>query len=151
MTSLAADASATRLRVARPQTGRMIIIAASAIGLAAGAAYAHAHPGVVTDPALARLLRAMAAIKMLLAAGAGAALWWRLAAPVRPGWLAGYAVATAATAAGPVLIWNLTHIGAGALLLHGGLAAAILLLWRDPVSAECLEQAIARRRARLKT
>ncbi len=66
-------------------------------------------------------------------------------------WHAGYAAAAACLAAGPALIWNLTAIGAGALLLHGGLVALAVLLWRDPVTAICLEQAIARRRARLPT
>jgi len=150
MTSLTASAPATNLRIARPQTGRMIVMAAAAAGLAAGAAYAHGHPGAVVDPALARLLRAMAAIKMLLAACAGAAMWWRLSMPARPAWLAGYAAAAAAIAAGPALIWNLSHIGAGAILLHGGLLAIVLILWRDPATAFCLEQAIARRRARLR-
>jgi len=147
MTSLVAQGQGTGLRTTGRRSGRMIVVAAAAAALAISAGFAHAHPGAVADPALARLLRAMAAIKMLLAAGAGAALWWRLGAPARPAWLAGYTAAAGAMAAGPALIWNLSHIGAGALLLHGGLLATMLLLWRDPVTGMRLEQAIARRRA----
>jgi hypothetical protein len=150
MTSLATNITGTTAPAERTQTGRMIVIAAAAASLGVSAMYAHAHPGAVTDPALARLLRAMAAIKMLLAACAGAAVWWRLGVPARAGWLAGYAAAASALAAGPVLIWSLTHIGLGALLLHGGLLANILLLWRDPVTGARLEQAITARRARFR-
>jgi hypothetical protein len=128
---------------------QLIILAAAAASVAITAAYAHAHPGAAADPALTRLLRAMAAIKMLLAAFAGAAVLWRLASPASPAWLAAYAAAIASTAAGPALIWNLSHIGIGALLLHCGLLATILLLWRDPVTAARLEQAIAARRLAL--
>ncbi len=117
--------------------GRVIVVVAAAISLAAGVLYAQAHPGAVPEAALGRLLRAMAAIKMLIAALAGAAMLWRLGAPARPAWLAGYAAAAAAMAA-------------GALLLHGGLLAAILLLWRDPVTAARLDHVIAGRRARLR-
>jgi hypothetical protein len=130
--------------------GRVIVVVAAAISLAAGVLYAQAHPGAVPEAALGRLLRAMAAIKMLIAALAGAAMLWRLGAPARPAWLAGYAAAAAAMAAGPTLIWNFSHIAAGALLLHGGLLAAILLLWRDPVTAARLDHVIAGRRARLR-
>jgi hypothetical protein len=149
MTSLATHVTRTTARTERPAAARMIVIAAAAASLGVSAVYAHAHPGAVADPALARLLRAMAAIKMLLAVCAGAAIWWRLAAPVRPVWLAGYAAAAGAMAAGPPLIWALTHIGMGALLLHGGLLTSILLLWRDPVTGACLDRAILARRARL--
>jgi hypothetical protein len=130
--------------------GRVIVILAAALSIAASTAYAHVHPGVVPEPALGRLLRAMAAIKMLLAALAGTAVLWRLAVPAQPGWLAGYAAAAGAMAAGPVLIWNFSHIMTGALLLHSGLLTAILLLWRDPVTASRLDRVIAGRRARLR-
>ena len=35
---------------------------------------------------------------------------------------------------------------AGALLLHGGLAAAVLLLWRDPATSMLLSDALQKRR-----
>jgi len=150
VTSLAANISGPTTQTERHSFGRVVVIAVAAASLGVSVVVAHAHPGAAADPALARLLRAMAAIKMLLAACAGAAVLWRLAAPVGPAWLAGYAAAAGAMAAGPALIWTLSHIGLGALLLHGGLMATILLLWRDPVTGMRLEQAINARRARLR-
>jgi hypothetical protein len=96
---------------------------------------------------LTRLLRAMAAIKMLLAACATAAMFWRLGVVVTLPWFASYAITAAAIWAGPGLIWGMSHVGLGALLLHGGLLASILLLWRDPAMAQRLETIIAERRA----
>jgi hypothetical protein len=95
---------------------------------------------------LTRLLRAMAAIKTIMAVAAGAAILWRLVDPAPWAMLTGYALAGAAMAAGPGLIWGMVHIGAGALLLHGGLAAAILLLWRDPAVEPRLARLVAARR-----
>jgi hypothetical protein len=84
-----------------------------------------------------------------MAAGATDAVLWRLggAAPV-PQWAA-YALACGAMWAGPGLIWGLAHIGLGALLLHGGLAATVVLVWRDPAVAARLAELVARRRKAL--
>ena len=98
---------------------------------------------------LTRLLRAMAAIKALLAIGAAAATLWRFGAAVSLPRFAAYAVAGAAMAAGPGLIWGMAHVGLGALLLHGGLLGLILLLWRDPGMAARLEAILVARRALL--
>ncbi len=91
----------------------------------------------------------MAAIKLLLAGLAGAVLYWRLGAALGAARLAAYLAAGGAMAAGPGLIWGLTHVVAGAALLHGGLLATILLLWRDPGMAARVDAAIAARRAAL--
>jgi hypothetical protein len=69
----------------------------------------------------------------------------RSVSPAR--WIAGYAMAAAAMAAGPGLIWNMVHIGLGALFLHAGLVATLVMLWRDPAVAQRLSAAIAARRA----
>ena len=53
-------------------------------------------------------------------------------------------------AAGPVLIWDMVHIRLGALLLHGGLLATALLLWRDPAVGARLVALVTRRRAILR-
>ena len=50
-------------------------------------------------------------------------------------------------AAGPVLIFEMAQIRLGALLLHAGLLAAALLLWRDPAVSARLGALVARRRA----
>jgi hypothetical protein len=49
--------------------------------------------------------------------------------------------------AGPGLVWGLAHIVLGSLLLHGGLIAMALLIWRDPAAIARLSEIIARRRA----
>jgi len=98
---------------------------------------------------LTRLLRAMAAIKAVVACGMAAAVFWRLGTAVTLPWLIAYAGACAAMAAGPVLIWLMAYVGTGTLLLHGGLLAALLLLWRDPSVAAQLSAMIALRRANL--
>jgi len=95
----------------------------------------------------ANLLRAMAALKLVFAGVATAAVLWRLGAPVSaPRWGA-YALAVAAAWAGPGLIWGLAHILLGTVLLHGGLIAAAVLVWRDPATRTRLSEIIARRRA----
>ena len=81
---------------------------------------------------LARLLRFMAVIKAAMALGALAAIWWRLGLAASPVRLSVYLATAAAMGAGPGLIWAMAHVAWGALLLHGGLFAALILLWRDP-------------------
>jgi hypothetical protein len=93
------------------------------------------------------LLRAMAVLKSAMAAGAAAAVYWRLGSEVSPWRLAAYGASAAAMAAGPGLIWGLWHIGLGALLLHAGLAATVLLLWRDPCVSARLARMVAGHRA----
>jgi hypothetical protein len=109
----------------------------------AAAAAAVRHDGAD----LTRLMRFMAGLKALLAIGAASAVVWRLMAPVSVTRFGAYALAGAAMAAGPGLIWGMAHVGIGALLLHGGLFATILLLWRDPAVGKRLAAVVERRRA----
>jgi len=95
--------------------------------------------------ALVRLMRFMAAVKTLMAGCAAAALFWRLALPATVGWFGAYTAACGAMAAGPVLIWGLVHVALGAALLHGGLLAVIVLLWRDRAVGAGLEGLLRRR------
>jgi hypothetical protein len=106
-----------------------------------------AEAAKLAGPDLARLLRAMAALKVLMAAPLVAAVAWRLGVGVSPVRLLAYVAAVAAMAAGPGLIWSLAHVRWGALLQHGGLLATLLLLWRDPAVRTRLSAAIAGRRA----
>jgi hypothetical protein len=136
-----------------PSAARLVVLGGIGIALvvallaSGGAAQAAAEAGAE----LTRLLRAMAAIKGLLAVGMAAAVLWRLGAAVSLAWLAGYALACGAVAAGPVLVWGMAHVGAGALLTHAGLLGGILLLWRDPVVGARLATLVAARRARLRS
>jgi hypothetical protein len=103
-------------------------------------------------PALARLMRFMAVVKMGMALCATAALLWRLGAAVTLPRFGAYAITAGAMAAGPGLIWGMVHVALGALLLHGGLIAILVLLWRDPaVGRRLAEMVAARRISRLQT
>jgi hypothetical protein len=127
------------------------VLLAAAAGFATGA-WTGAAAIDQAGPELRHLMRFMAALKALLALAAAAAVVTRLNAPDGPAVggvrFAAYTVATAAMAAGPGLIWGMTHIVAGSILLHGGLLATVLLLWRDPGTAAWLEGLIAARRLR---
>ena len=150
MTSIASiPAAAPRLAAGlSPAMARgclLLVMAAAATAGAIGAAspssaLAVAHAGAD----LTRLLRFMAGLKALLAVAAGAAVFWRLGAAVTLPWLAAYALAGGAMAAGPGVIWAMVHVGLGALLLHGGLFATILLLWRDKATAGRMAAILAR-------
>ena len=124
----------------------VVALAALAAGFLATDAGASAQAVAAAGPDLTRLLRAMAGLKALMAAGATVAVIWRFGSPASSGWLALYAAALFGMAAGPGLIWDMAHVRTGALLLHGGLLATILLLWRDPVVGARLGAAVARRR-----
>jgi hypothetical protein len=148
-TTLAVTAAVQTSAAARWQRGTLLaamLAAALVAGFLAANPAASAIAAQHDGAALVRLTRFMAALKTLIAGVATLAILWRLAAPATAAWLAAYSLAGAAMAAGPVLIWGLLHIGLGALLLHGGLAATLLLLWRDKATGEQLDRLIAKRR-----
>ena len=148
-------ASGSHRVAARPGValGRAVLLGALLGGAAAGllitAAPAQEAAVATAGADLTRLLRAMAAIKALMAAAAVAAVFWRAAVPMGVARLGACAAACAAMAAGPGLIWTMAHVGLGALLLHGGLVAAIVLLWRDPAVSARLAEIVKARRAAL--
>ena len=149
---LPAHESASAIGVANRAWRRRLLVAA----MVAGAAWAAFATGPADRAAavaqageeLTRVLRFMAIVKATMAIGVSAGVWWRLVLPVTPGRLFVYLAAGAAMAAGPVLVWDMAHVGLGALLLHGGLIAALVVLWRDPdVAARLGAMVAARRRA----
>jgi hypothetical protein len=130
-----ASASPTAGCVSPPLARGLLAAAVLGAGLAAwlstdpvSAARAAARAG----PDLTRLLRAMAAIKAAMGLAVLAGVWWRTASPTPAGRLAAHVAAAAAMAAGPVMIWGIARVAAGALALHAGLVAALVMLWRDP-------------------
>ncbi len=125
----------------------LTLVIAGAVGATAVDGPTAAEAARAAGPELARLLRAMAALKVVLAAPVAAAVVWRLATPVSPWRLATYGLAGGAMAAGPGLIWSLSHVALGALLLHAGLFGALVLLWRDGAVRTRLAAAIAARRS----
>ena len=140
-----------RQRWLTPRLSRsaMTLIVIGAVGLSFALTSATAESRAVADAGmdLTRLLRFMAVIKGAMAVGAAGALFWRLGSDVSPGRFAAYAACCAAMVAGPGLIWAMAHVGLGALLLHGGLIAVVVLLWRDPTMPHRLQAAVAWRRA----
>ena len=114
------------LRVARPFWRPLLALAV--LGTATLALTTQPGPH---DPELATLLRFMAVVKAGMALGAAALVGWRMGSPVRPMAALGYIAGTAGMAAGAGLIWQLGHIGAGALLVHGGLLALAGIAWVD--------------------
>ncbi len=103
-------------------------LAAAVLGAAALALATQAGPH---DPELATLLRFMAVVKAAMALGAAVLVGWRFGSPVRPTAALGYVAGASSMAGGAGLIWQLGHIGTGALLVHGGLLALAGLAWLD--------------------
>jgi hypothetical protein len=129
--------------------GRTVLLVLAAAGLVAGFVAGEAGGGraaAQAGPELVRLLRAMAVLKFCAGLAVTASIVWRLQAPVAVPRLLAYSLACCATAAGPGLIWGMTHLLAGAVLLHAGLLGAGLMLWRDPAAHRLLADKVARRR-----
>lgn len=149
MTAIVAHARTARAGLS-PAGARLLLVLLAAAAFLAGWFATSGHDAARAAAAaggdLTRLLRAMALLKAMMAAGLIAAVLWRLGSAAGPAWFALYALACAAMAAGPALIWNMDAVGLGALLLHGGLVAAAVLLWRDKAVAARLSAMIARRR-----
>jgi hypothetical protein len=128
------------------RAGMLAIIAAALVaGFAATGTQATQLAILHDGPALTRLMRFMAALKAVMVMAASAAVLWRLGAAISLPRFAAYAVTCTSMAAGPGLIWGMAHIGLGALLLHGGLFATLLLIWFDPAVSARLAGIIATR------
>ncbi len=125
----------------------LVIVAAGVAGLLITSPPAAAQAAIHAGADLTRLLRAMAALKMLMALGVASAVMCRLGTGATLPWFGAYAVACGSMAVGPGLIWSMAHTGAGALCLHAGLLGGVILLWRDPVVALRLAAAVTARRA----
>jgi hypothetical protein len=117
--------------VGRAALWRAAIVAGCMLAMAVAAWMGHPADYLEADPALAHLLRGMALIKALIVLGVvGAVLWrcgWRLPSAVGAGYVAGSAVMAGST----VLIWQLTHIVAAAVLFHGAAVGMGYLGWRE--------------------
>ena len=127
-----------------------VTLAAAFAGALATGAPAATHAMNAAGFDLTRLLRAMAAMKAVAAAALFWTVLWRLALPASAPRLAAYALACAAMAAGPGLIWSMAHIKLGALFLHAGLLVTVVMLWRDPAMGVRLGKVIERRRQALR-
>ena len=146
-------AAAAPRRYGSPITARLALAVMIAVALAA--AFLATNPDTATQAAtlagkdLTRLLRAMAVIKAGMALAVIAAVFWRLGSAITLPRFGAYALVCAAMASGPALIWDMAAVGAGALLLHCGLLAGVVLLWRDPAVSVRLAALVAARRRSL--
>jgi hypothetical protein len=153
MTSIASPASSTTAPLSPAMARALLVLvtaASAAVGLLATGTETAASAIALAGSDLTHLLRAMALLKVAMAAGMAAAVLWRFGSPVKLVWWAAYALACAGMAAGPGLIWQMAYVRSGALLLHAGLFAAVILLWRDPAVGVRLGAMIAARRAVLR-
>ena len=125
----------TDLAVARPvrwggrPTQRALLVAGTCLASAAALVPDHGATGSVIDADLARILRFMAAIKLVLAAAAFVAAWWRLARPVQSWRRLAYIGGPPLAVGGSLTLLCLHHPGLAAIAMHIGflvmLAAAL--------------------------
>ena len=141
-------ASLPARRAASPRSSHVALLVA--VGLAV--AVAHLLGGgevaarvAAADPELTRLLRGMAVLKAGLTLAVVGLVAWRVDHPASPRLLAGLIASAALLAAGPVLIWHVAPIVAGALMFHAGMALLLALCWADRSGAQGFQAAVARR------
>jgi hypothetical protein len=113
--------------------GRLRFLLVAGALLAASAAYAVGDPTAYlqADAKLGILLRGMAVIKAMISLAAMGALWWRFGRPIAPATAGVYLVATWMTAAASMLVWQLWHIGIGAVAFHAGELTLLFVAWRE--------------------
>lgn len=122
----------SRAGPARRAVSYRIVLVIGTLAVAATVALAtSAAPGAAADASFVRMMRVMAMIKAVLTAIAAAALWWRLARPVTALFAAGYLLGAWFMVGATVLIWQLSSIGAAAVLFHAGELSLLFLAWRD--------------------
>ncbi len=118
--------------------GALVLGCVMAIGIASWLGdpdgYLHA------DPALARLLRAMALIKGMIAIAAAGAVYWRLAWPVSKPVAAGYLVGCWVIAGSTMIIWQLSYIVPAALLFHSAALSLLWVSWREGDATQSRQQ-----------
>ncbi len=126
-----AGVPAVRSRAGHPAVRRTALIGGCALAIGLAAWVGHPAGQLEADPALAHLLRGMAAIKALLTLGALSAVLWRFGRPIAPPVTVAYAISGAVLAGSTTLIWQLTWIPLAALLFHAALIGMVCLGWRE--------------------
>jgi len=122
-------------------------LAAFSVGLSATGDEV-AAAATASDPELTLLLRAMTALKAVAALLLIAAVGWRLAVPASGRLLVLYFTVVSIVAAGLGPMWEIANLVAGAAMLHGGLLAGAVLLWRDPAVSQLLSERLQQKRVR---
>ena len=124
----------TRAHVNKARLYRASLIAGLLVVAATAALTTDGARVAASEVSFVRMMRAMAAIKALLVTVAAAVLWWRFARPVPTLFAIGYLSGAWAMMAATVLIWQLSSIGAAAIVFHAGELSLLLLAWRDTKS-----------------
>ena len=112
----------------RLRTG-LLLACAVAIGVAAWVGDPSSY--LQADPALARLLRGMALLKGMIAIGAVAAVYWRLAWPVHRRVAVTYLITASLLTGSTMLIWQLSYIVLAAVLFHLAALTMLIVGWRE--------------------
>jgi hypothetical protein len=124
---------------------------AAVVAAGAGAAFLLASPAAparLDDPQLGTLLRAMGGVKLVLAAVAGAGVWWRLGQRITLPFAAAYAGGVSLLALAALLLLQLSHLAQAAAVFHGAAFATFALALQDrDLSRHVLPDLIASRRA----
>jgi hypothetical protein len=142
---VAPDVRARGVRVGGVRVGGRLALGAAVVAAGALGFMGGGDGGAGSD--LLVLLRFMAGVKAAMALGAVALVAWRMGAPVGVGTAAAYVAASALMAAGPGLIWDMQHVALGAMAVHGGLSALLVVGWMDRAGwSGVLGEAVARRR-----
>jgi hypothetical protein len=116
---------------ARPVQLRAFLVVASALSIGLAAWFGDPSAYLNADPALARLLRAMAMIKGLIVTGALGAVLWRFGLPISKPAAIGYAAGACVLAGSTMLIWRLTLIPLAAILFHSAALSMLIMGWRE--------------------
>ena len=125
---------------------RPVLAGGILFGGALGTLLTLALAGPVTmEPGLVRLLHGMVAIKGLIFSAGTLILWVRLAGPVAPRTLLGYAAGLGLSAGALAWLWGLNLLLLGSVLFYGGLLIAFLTASRDPLLFDALRQTLNRR------
>lgn len=127
----AATARARTGAAARRVPYRLVLVIGMLLVAAAVIVATNPAPAATMDASYVRLMRGMAMIKALIVVIAAAVLWWRFARPVPGLFAVGYLLGAWLMVAATALIWQLSTIGAAAIVFHTGELSLLLLAWRD--------------------
>lgn len=123
--------TAPRRRTSHALQLRAALLVGCAATLLAAGWYGQPEAVLKADPELAQMLRGMALIKAAMVLAAIGLLAWRFGHPIGRRQATVYLVGAWLAAGGTMLIWQLTHIPAAAVLFHLGEFGFLLTAWRD--------------------
>lgn len=122
---------------AGPIRARRTLLLRATLGLGVLLAVAvagwHAQVGtpLQADPKLGHLLRGIALIKATLTVLALGLVYWRVSRPISTRVAAAYLGGVWFMAGASMWVWELSHVGWGAVLFHAGELTILLVAWRE--------------------